>query len=83
MVLTRGGRSGSPAYALLRLALPLTLEVSVWPAVVFDQAPLNTVPDPVPCRAVVASEHALKHDGGVLRALHDAKANARYRAGRG
>jgi len=56
MVLTRGGRRGMPACALLRLALPLTLDVSVCVAVVFDQAPLNTVPDPVPCHALGASE---------------------------
>ena len=57
MVLTRGGRRGMPACATLRLALPLTLDVSVWPAVVFDQAPLRTVPDPVPCPAIEASRH--------------------------
>ncbi len=51
VVLTRGGSRGIPACATLRLALPLTLDVSVWPAVVFDQAPLNTVPEPVPCQS--------------------------------
>ena len=56
VVLTRGGRRGMPASALLRLALPLTLDVSVCAAVVFDQAPFNTVHDPVPCQAKVASE---------------------------
>ena len=49
--LTRGGRRGMPACAWLRLELPLpfTLDVSVWPAVVADQAPLYAVPEPVPC----------------------------------